>query len=298
VRPRLALLCALLAAFALAITLSSPCRAGEREGEPGDDATRERASRSFGEAKAAFALHKYTAAGAAFEEAARLVPHPATWLDAAAAWEAAGELARAAEDCDRALALAADGAPAADATHRLERLAPKIATLDLRGRPALLARVDGGDPTPVPAKRRLAPGHHRVVAREPGSGEERSVEVELAAGEAREVDLDATLPPPAPPPPSAPPEPRAPLARETPIAPRPSTGPPLGSWIAFGAAGVGGGVATVFGVMTLDAKSTYEKNPTHATLDTFKSDRLATNIALGGAALAAAVGVAVWLLVR
>ena len=278
--------------FALAVALSfpSPCRAG-------DDEARERASRSFGEAKAAFALHKYTAAGAAFEEAARLVPHPATWLDAAAAWEAAGELARAAEDCDRALALAGESGPAADATRRLDRLAPKIATVDLRGRPALLARVDGGDPTGLPAKRRLEPGHHRFVAREASTGEERSVELDLAAGEARTVDLDSAFPPPPPPSPPAPPPTPAP-EREAAPPPTRRAGPPLGSWIAFGAATVGAGVTTTFGVLTLGAKSTYQLTPTRETLDTFKSDRLATNIALGTAAVAAAVGVVLWLLVR
>jgi tetratricopeptide (TPR) repeat protein len=287
VSPRLAPLVAALVAFVLA--LSSPSRAA-------DEDARERASRSFGEAKAAFALHQYTAAAAAFEEAARLVPHPATWLDAAAAREAAGDPARAAEDCDRALALADEPGPSADALRRLERLAPKIATVELRGRPALLARVDGGDPIGLPAKRRLAPGHHRVVVREAASGEERSVELDLAAGDARTVDLDAALPPlmPAPAPAPAPdpaPERPAPLRRA-------GSGPPLGSTIAFGAAGVGGAIATVFGVLTLDAKSNYERTPTHATLDTFKADRLTTNIALGTAVIAAAVGVTVWLLVR
>src|SRR5262245_46232309 len=87
-----------------------------------DDAARERASRSFSEAKTAFALRNFTAAATAFEEAARLTPHPVTWLDAADAWERAGQPTRAAEDCDRALAILNDPNLGADANRRLERL--------------------------------------------------------------------------------------------------------------------------------------------------------------------------------
>ncbi|MBK6692852.1 MAG: hypothetical protein IPG50_11720 [Myxococcales bacterium] len=62
--------------------------------------------------------------------------------------------------------------------------------------------------------------------------------------------------------------------------------------------GLGGALAAtagVFGVQTLDAKSAYEDGPTPETLDTFRRDRLLTNVFAGGAIVALGVGVVVWL---
>lgn len=250
-----------------------------------EDDRRERASRSFSEAKAAFSLHKYTAAATAFEEAARLVPHPTTWLDAAAAWEAAGDPARAAEDCDRAIALGGADGVTTDAAQRLERLLPKIATLALKGRGNLLVRVDGSDPAPLPAVRRVAAGHHQLVVTDTATNERSTVDIDATAGSVRTVELGAQSP--APPP-----------ARETtppvtmPVAA--SSGPPLGSWIAFGIGATAALGAGAFGVLTLSAKSTYEETPTQATLDDFKTDRLITNVVAATAVVAVAAGLVIW----
>src|SRR5690348_15803406 len=46
-----------------------------------------RATESFQQARAAFARREFTAAAAAFEQAAAYEPHPVAWLDAAEAWE-------------------------------------------------------------------------------------------------------------------------------------------------------------------------------------------------------------------
>ena len=64
--------------------------------------------------------------------------------------------------------------------------------------------------------------------------------------------------------------------------------------MAFGGALVGTGLTVAFGIRTLDAKNTFEANPTHDTLDTFKQDRLVTNAALGVAIVSAAIGLAIW----
>src|SRR4051812_2488963 len=99
-----------------------------------DDAAHKRAAESFRQAQAAFERRDFAAAAAAFEQAATFEPHPAPLLNAADAWERAGEPARAAEDCDRALAMPnASDAHRAEAGQCLERLAPKLATLDFRG---------------------------------------------------------------------------------------------------------------------------------------------------------------------
>src|SRR4051812_39095386 len=66
---------------------------------------RARADESFRQAKAAFARGEFAAAAAAFEQAATFVLHPAPLMNAAEAWENAGEPVRAIEDCDRVSAI-------------------------------------------------------------------------------------------------------------------------------------------------------------------------------------------------
>src|SRR6185295_7613407 len=65
----------------------------------------ERAAALFKQAQLAFERKAFGAAATAFEEAAQLAPHPATWLDAGEARELDGNLPRAASDYDRALAI-------------------------------------------------------------------------------------------------------------------------------------------------------------------------------------------------
>src|SRR3954468_1332556 len=72
-----------------------------------DDAAHDRAAESFRQAQAAFQRRDFAAAAAAFEQAAGFEPHPAPLMNAADAWERANEWARAAEDCDRVLAMPA-----------------------------------------------------------------------------------------------------------------------------------------------------------------------------------------------
>jgi hypothetical protein len=223
-----------------------------------------------------------------FERVAHLRRGRVTLLNAADAWERAGEIAHAADDCDRALAMpnVAD-AHRADAQKCIERLGPKLATLDFRGPSTIAVRVDGGAQLIVPIRRRVAPGHHAITVVDLGSSQSRVVELDVKAGDARAVDV-APGAPPAPtqtePPPLPPP------------APERSTGLPTSAWIAFGVGGVAAAVATTFGLFTLGAKSNFDNGDTaQSTADTFHRDKAITNVAWIVAGAALATGAVIWI---
>lgn len=279
-----------IVAVTLVVAIPAHAQTPRRASDP-----RTAAAESFREAQAAFARRDFAAAAAAFEQTARTVPHAATWLNAAEAWEKRGEWARAAEDCDRALEVR-DVEPEIrrEAERRLARAVTHAATLEVRGPRGLGVRIDGDAVQTLPIKRRLAPGAHRVVVVDLATERETARDLVLAAGTVETIDVPALAPVAAR---------DASEDRSAPLAPRsgnePSTGglsraPPTSSWIAFGVAGAFAVTAGIMGVVTLDAKTAYERDPTHATLDTFRRDRIVTNVTIGGAVVAAAVGVVVW----
>ena len=82
--------------LALAFALALATSAG---GARADDAAR--AAESFNQARAAYERGDYTTAAVGFEQAAVYKAHHGALLNAAAAWEQAGDLPRAISDCDR-----------------------------------------------------------------------------------------------------------------------------------------------------------------------------------------------------
>ncbi len=251
----------------------------------------ERAAAIFRQGQEAFAHKNYAAAAASFEQAAQLAPHPSAWLDAAEAWELDGAPARAAEDCDRALALpdvAADHRH--DAEARLARLVPKIATLDLRSTRAQLVKVDGAGEVRAPGSLRIAPGRHELAVVDVASAPARTIAVDARAGATTRVELD--------PAPSAPPSrgASAPLAPVPPAASAPThSGPPTATWVAFGIGAAAAGAGLVVGAMTVSAKSDFTSTPTIASRDRFYRARTVTNVAWGVAGAAAVVGIVLWI---
>jgi len=262
---------------------ASPARAQGAPARGGDEpSARARASESFREAKAAFARGDFAAAAAAFEQAARLAPHPATWLNAAEAWERRGDLVHAAEDCDRARDVSGeDESYRREVDARLARVLAAVGTLEAAGPRALSIRVDGGDAQQLPARRRLAPGVHRVVTVDVATGRERAEEVTLRANHVTRFDARAFA--------DAPPAIRVADDRARP-------GPPAATWICFGLAGAFAVPATIFGVSTLAAKSDYDAAPSRDALDRFKRDRTLTDVSLAAALTALGVGTALWII--
>lgn len=256
--------------------------------ESNDDA-RARASQSFREAKAAFARRDYGAAAAAFEQAAKLAPHPAPWLNAAEAWEKRGDLVRAAEDCDRALGVPnGDESLRKEAEGRLAQVLTHIGTLEIIGARSFSVRVDQDEAATAPFLKRVTPGAHRLLVTDLTTNQERAIDVQASAGEVAKVDLGS---------PSAPvatanePAPSSQMPR--PVA---SNGPPVASWILFGVGGAFAVATGVAGGMTLGAQSDFNAAPSQEALDRFKTDRLLTNVFLGAAVVSAGVGATIWLL--
>jgi hypothetical protein len=256
------------------------------------DERADRAAALFKQAQVAFEKKAFAAAAAAFEEAAQLSPHAATWLNAGEARERDGDLPHAVADYDHALESesAATEVHLREAKSRILRLEPKIATVDLAATSATMVKLDGRFDVSAPRTVRVAPGHHTLVV---GS---HTMEIDVAAGEKRRVELLGGAPPQGEP---TPPKP-APVV-ETPPAPSPPKegskgGPPTLSWVAFGTGGAAAVVGGIFGALTLSAKSTFTETPTIENRDDFYEKRTITNVALVVTGVAVLAGVAMWVL--
>lgn len=251
-----------------------------------EDDARTRASARFREAQSAFALGSYRASALAFEEASTLAPHPSVWLNAAEAWELAGDPLRAAEDCERALAMDDVGADvAAEAKKRLARLATKLARLEVTGAPGLQLSLDEAVAVRPPLSRWVTPGTHRLVVVEGDARREMKVEVD--AGARRTIEL-ATSPATNTPSPTPPPEDRLPPA------PSRDVSPPAAAWVSFGVAGAAFIGMAAFGGLTLSAKDDFDGAPTRDNADAFYRNRTVTNVALGIGLGAATLGGIIW----
>lgn len=261
--------------LALALASASPARAADPAATAFDDGTR------------SFRLGRYAEAAAAYERAATLNPHPLALVNAAESWERAGHPVQAANACDRALALTTSGDLRTKIEQRLERVLARIGTLEISGDDGFEVRVDGGEPLRPPARLRVSPGRHRVVMSTIGAAAGAEREVLVSAGATHHLVLSASRI-----------EVSEPVRREPKpevVVERAGGGPPLGSWIAFGIAGAAGVSAGILGVMTLGAKDDFDARPTVETADEFERYRLFTNVAIGTAVLATAVGVVFWI---
>jgi len=92
-----------------------------------DESARAEAARLFKQGSAEYAGNHYAQAAADFESSNRLVPRAAAIYSAARAWDAAGDLARAADDYDEALERTdLHGADADDARRRLGQIERRV----------------------------------------------------------------------------------------------------------------------------------------------------------------------------
>jgi hypothetical protein len=133
---------------------------------------------------------------------------------------------------------------------------------------------------PTPTDVELAPGSHKVKFTEPGRlPSEKQIDVAFASTQTVTVALDAEPPPPAapPPPPVAAAEPPAP----TPPPPLPQPRSMVPAFVTGGLAIAAAGVGTVFGIMALNDKSSYDKNPTTSTADNGDTHALISDMSFG-----------------
>jgi hypothetical protein len=256
----------------------------------------ERANASFIQARAAFARREFTVAALGFEQAGEYEPHPVAWLNASEAWVIAGDMVRAAIDCDRVLetpALAASYRQ--EAENRLKSIEDRVATLDIKEPLASYASIDAAERFPLPARKRVIPGAHVVVFYD-GSTALEKVDVKASAGQIvgvaapPSVDL---LPPVVAPKTDVRRRPTPPL-----FPPQPGSngiGPaPTATWFAFGASGIASAATVIFGLRTLAVQDDFDRSPTAENRDDFFRERLITNVSLGLAVAAAAVGLGIW----
>ncbi|MCK6531669.1 MAG: hypothetical protein L6Q84_01755 [Polyangiaceae bacterium] len=251
-------------------------------------------------ARAAFEARDFAGAAAAFEEAYRVKPHPATKYNAALAWEKANELARAADAFESALASdGLDEGRAKAARSRLATLKPMLGYVFVEKPIGATLSVAHVADAPIPTRFHLPPGTHKlVIKRRDGSQAEH--EVALKAGGTTTVALDgADLTAPAKGPAPAPPAAPLPPSRVAPdaAAPRPKKSAGCArctwGWVALGAGVAAAGAGTYFGVRTLAAKGDFDdSDKTDADAhDRAVQSRTFANVAFGVAAVAGGVGI-------
>jgi hypothetical protein len=276
------------------------------------------ANRLFQQGEASFAHRDFKAAAVAFEQAARLAPHPAVWLNAAEAWVRAQNLIAAGADCDAALAMPnLTRELRTEASRRLAWIEARLGRLELEGQTEIAVVIDRSPSVVTPASIRLAPGTHKLKFADPKNQRAREIHVDLEAGKVTKLELqslgdaaaedaaaagEASSSEGAEPGPQASEDGALPRATssgfEQPLFPLPDlgSGPPIAADVAFAASGVALIVGSVFGALTLSAKSTYDDGPTQERADHFFAMRLTTNIAFAFAAIAAATGALLWAL--
>lgn len=256
-----------LAFSALGSTLPSLARAGEPDSAV--EAPERRAARAFVEGQAAFEAGDFRRAGTAFEAAHAAKPHHASLWNAARSWHRAGESLREATLLDRYLHEAPADAPnRAEATAALAEVERRVGRVQIHIVGATDARLDG-----APAAEGttfVAPGEHIVVARDASGHPIRKV---VAVREGQIVSITLA------------PEPVPPAPSPEPVKTEPDRGARvLPPWVVYGGgalAVVGGTLAVVSGLDTLDRRDAFLNDPSQARLDAGYESQARTNIAIG-----------------
>jgi hypothetical protein len=254
----------------------------------GDD--RARAAASFHRGQVAYARHDYAEAAAAFELAAGFDLNAVALLDAADAWALAGQPVRAAEDCDRALALPGLTAEQRHfAESRLAAVDSSIGTLDVDGPADVRVTLDDGAEVPAPVRRRVATGRHVVRMRSATDG--RSEEQTIVLGGGDQVHLSPSLHGHEAPPSSAPPV-------VPPASPPPGSAGlhvPTLSWVSLGVAVAAAGTAIGLGELTLHDRDVYDASKTDDNRSAAYRARTATDVAWAVAGASFVTGGLVWI---
>jgi tetratricopeptide (TPR) repeat protein len=224
--------------------------------QPADEQRIAEARRQVARANELFARESYAEAARAFEAADAIAPSGVVKQNAGAAWELAGEHARAADAYEAALGTGTlDGEFTADTRRRLARLDARLGVLvvpEPRGGTMRVAHVDG---RALPARIHLPPGTHEVLIASP-LGKQVTRSVEVRAGAVAELRL--------------PPE-TFPAATTTARAPEPSPRPepPRGDasnaqtivgWSVLGVGAAAGVAGAICGILFLDARGEYQRD--------------------------------------
>lgn len=241
-------------------------------------------------ARAEFAAGDYRAAALSFEKANALAPYPQLRFNAALAWERAGDEARAANGYESALSRGGlDAEREATARRALTVLKERLAYLQIRSPIGGVVSIGHMARAAIPLNTHLAPGEYTIAIEMPG-GAKRSEQLVVRAGEVRELSFEESAPTVGPTPR------REATTRERDPQPRSvETGSNRATWgwVMIGGAVALSGAATYTGLRTLQAADDYgASNETDADIrDEGVRYRTLTNIAIGGAAVCAGLGV-------
>ncbi len=277
-------------AWALAVALrtmaltSAPAVAVDSQSTNSTQLARQR----FREAQEAYRDRRYSAAASLFEAADRLAPHPSTRFNAAAAWDEAGEAARAASGYEAALASATlDEGKRKVAEERLSSLKLELGKILVQRPLGAFVTVDHVQRAPVPTTFYLLPGSYQLQVDYRGATS--SSPLDVLAGRDHDVKLDDAEPEAAAP--AAPPEATRPLPLPPPAADTAISQKTWG-WVSVGAGVALGGAAIVLGLQALAARDRFVEsaNTDPDARSEAASLRLATNVLWGGATAAGVTG--------
>lgn len=247
------------------------------------------AQQRFREAFQAYNEGRFAAAASLFEAADRLAPHASVRYNAAAAWDDAGEVTRAATGYEAALAQGTlDESRERTARERLSELRKTLGHVRVLQPLGAFVTVDHVQRTPVPTSFYLRPGSYEIMAEYRGT--RSTTTATIRAGDEQVVKLNlpfattVTTPPPA----------------EAPAAPLPaqpkesdSISQSTWGWIGIGAGVAFTGAAIFMGLRALEARKEYNASE-HTDADALhaaENRRLATNVLWGGAAVSGVTGV-------
>jgi hypothetical protein len=295
---------AVLVAGALAGTLYVPTAQAQEKEKPQaqkaavdkgpDKKTKDAARKAFAAGKKAYDKGDYTAAFDGFREANDKIPAPITSYYMASSLDRQGKTEEALKAYETLLGdpeiAKLDEDKRQDAQMRLGDLKAKLmGVVNLTTTPpGAMVTVDGeAQVGETPMELKLKPGAHKIAVTASGF-QPKELELTVGGGEKRDesVTLDqksqapAEAAPAAPPPPPPPPPPES--KKEKNLVP---------AYVTLAIAGASAIVGGVFGVMALNKKSDFDKNPTTKNADDTERNALISDMAFGVAITLGVTGV-------
>jgi hypothetical protein len=250
------------------------------------------AAQAFAAATKHFQKKDYVRAIAEFQRAYKLRPHHQVQCSIARCYENLNQVVEAAEHYRRCLREGAEQTaigPRIQAS--LKAVEARISWVDVVGSEGGTLYVDGLPSGLTPRRQALNPGRHVLEVRRDGWRTARAV-VETLGGDERSLTLQTEkLSEPAVVKPEVTPA-TAPTPTPEPEPPRPGRRHLSQAWF-WTTAGLSvalAGAAIALGVLSVNARSDYEANPTKEGLDRFLQRRMITNVLWGVAGAAAVSG--------